>query len=345
MAERVVLHVGTMKSGTSYLQALLFAQQARLADGGVLVPGETWTDQVRAVRQAVSTGPRRPRPAWSGLCDRVAGHRGTAVVSMEYLGPTAPKTAARLVQEIGGRDARVEVVLTARDLNRTIVSMWQETVQNGRSWRWEDYRAAVHRGVPGTGRGVADRTSAVGTFWRQQHLLRMVRDWSEVVGADRVGLVTLPPPGADRSLLPRRFAEAAGLDLDVGAPVPVANESLGLASLLVLRRLNELLDEAGLRFPAGSALRKRVLAKQVLAARRADEPSLGLPVEDWVVEQTAATVGALKQEGVRLVGEWADLDPVAVPGVTPDDVDAAAVADAALAGLAGLVLARSRRTA
>ena len=46
------------------------------------------------------------------------------------------------------------------------------------------------------------------------------------------------------------------------------NESVGAASTLVIRRLNELLNDAGLPFPEGTDLRKGVLAKQVLAARK-----------------------------------------------------------------------------
>ena len=69
----VVLHVGAMKSGTSYLQARLFANQDVLRERGVLVPGETWTHQVargqgrlwrrpREGRSAVAPDGRRDRP-------------------------------------------------------------------------------------------------------------------------------------------------------------------------------------------------------------------------------------------------------------------------------------------
>ena len=132
MAQRVVLHVGTMKSGTSYLQALLFAEKERLARSGVLVPGADWSHQVRAVRQALA--PRRggPRQHWEALVEEVRTASGTAVVSMEFLGPAHPDTIASVVGALGA--AEVRVVVTARDLNRTLVSMWQETIQNGRTW-------------------------------------------------------------------------------------------------------------------------------------------------------------------------------------------------------------------
>jgi hypothetical protein len=333
VARRVVLHVGTMKSGTTYVQASLFAQRERLARAGVLVPGKKWGHQVSAVRQIL--GRRAARPAWQTLVEQVAAHPGDAVVSMEFLGPANEQAARRVVE--GLAPAEVEVVVTARDLNRTLPSMWQETIQNGRTWSWEDYLADARRLAPGRDRGHADRKTAGGTFWRQQHLARIVTDWSRLVGRDRVRLVTLPPPGADPAELGRRFVEASGLPLDPTLPVPSSNESLGLASALVLRRVNEELTAQGLDFPQGQRLRKHVLAKTSLVHLARQEPRLGLPVADWVTEQTDATRATLRADGVQLVGDWADLDPVPVRGVAPEDVDDATVAHAAVTGLTAVL--------
>jgi hypothetical protein len=333
MAERVVLHVGAMKSGTSYLQSLLFADQEGLARQGVLVPGETWGDQVVAVRQVLSQAP--DKSAWSSLVAEVTAHPGPAVVSMEFLGPAGPRKVARVVESF--QDTPVEVVVTARDLNRTIASMWQETVQNGRTWTFDEYVADLRAKRPGQGAGVADRTTPGGTFWRQQHLPRLCRRWSAKVGRERCTLVTVPPPGAPPDELADRFAAAARISFTTTEVPRGSNPSLGLASTLALRRLNELLDERGLAFPTGSHVRKRQLAKEILAARRRGEPTLGLEVAEWVVEQAADTRALLQQDGVKVVGDLTDLTPVAVPGVHPSEVPDSEVAEAALFGLAGLV--------
>ena len=332
MAQRLVLHVGTMKSGTSYLQELLFAEHDRLAAAGVLAPGPADRPN-QAVLQVISG--RQGGEAWDRLTDAVRRHPGDAVLSSELLAPVGDKAAQRVLDGLAAD--RVEVVVTARDLNRVLVSMWQETIQNGRTWKWEEYVAAVRDAAPGRGRGHADKQTAGGTFWRQQHVARIVGDWAARVGAERVALVTLPPSGADRTLLPRRFADATGLPLDPTAPVEGANEALGLASLLMLRELNERLAERGVEFSRATRLRKKVLAKTALADLAGGEPRLGLEVTDWVREQTAATVAALRATGVRLVGDWADLEPVPVPGATPADVDEPAIGRAALAGLVEVV--------
>lgn len=334
-----MLHVGAMKSGTSYLQALLFRNRDRLAAQGCVLPGERWVDQSQAVRQALTTAEALTGARWRALAEQVHAAPDAALVSMEFLGPARRAIVGEIVADLGA--ARTEVVLTVRDLNRSLPSMWQETIQNGRSWTWEDYLADVEAKRPGREDGEWDRRTPGGTFWRQQHVVRMVRRWAEV--ADQVTVVTVPHPGADRALLAGRFGEAAGIELQVPASMPLANESIGLPSLLALRAVNELLSARGLDYPAGDNLRKKVLAKQVLAGRRHEEPGLGLDVTDWVRAQSADTVAALREEGVRLVGEWSDLEPVAVRGAQPRDVPEAEVTAAAIAALAGLVERRIRR--
>ena len=48
VAERVVLHIGAMKSGTSFIQNVLGHNKARLQDAGVLFACERWLRQVAA---------------------------------------------------------------------------------------------------------------------------------------------------------------------------------------------------------------------------------------------------------------------------------------------------------
>ena len=325
----MVLHVGTMKSGTSYLQTLLFEQKAHLAEAGVLVPGKAWGAQASAVRSVISA--RGDHEAWKSLAREVNRHRGDAVVSMEFLGPVADAAAQRVLDSF--TDLEVQVVVTARDLNRTLVSMWQETIQNGRSWTWEQYLSAARDTAPGAKRGGQDKDTAGGTFWRQQHLSRMLGDWAGRVGKDNVTLVTVPPPGAEPSALTERFARATGLPLDPHLPVPRANESLGLASILVLRDLNAALHRRGFDGGDGQALRKRFIAKTALARLAKDEPRLGLEVQDWVRRQTEATTAKIESLGIEVVGDLADLDPVAVKGVQPADVSAEDRARAATVAL------------
>lgn len=331
MASQVILHVGAMKSGTSYLQALLFANQALLGSRGVLVPGATWDDQVRAVQDVLARGASAGDGSWDRLVEQVSRHEGTAVISMESLGPAPDEVIARVL----GEWEHVTVVVTARDLNRSLVSMWQETVQNGRSWTFAEYLTGARDARARPGRRLADRTVAGRTFWRQQNIVRLCRNWSR--SGARVVLLTVPPPAAPRTTLRDRFLDVVGTSAEGMVEPPRGNEAVGASSVQVLRRVNELLDEAGLPSPHGQHVRKTILAKSVLAGRSAAEPRIGLPVAHWVEEHAAVMVGRLRELDVELVGEWSDLTPVAVPGVDPAEVPDAEVAQAACAGLAGLL--------
>jgi hypothetical protein len=336
MAARVTLHVGLMKSGTTFIQGLLFANKERLADRGVLVPGDRWRDQVGAVQDVLR--PADGNGEWANLVAQIATWPGDAVISMEFLGPAKQHRIRRVVSSL--RPARVEVVVTVRDLNRSIVALWQETIQNGRWWTWPEYVEGVHTARPDSPGGTL--TEAGRTFWRQQHAARICSAWGEV--ADACTLVTVPAPGAGPELLAERFGEAAGFPVS-GLQSPArANESIGAASTLALRRMNEILAAQALPFPRGSRLRKNVLAKQVMAGQRHLEPRIGLPVEQWVRDTSRWMTMELSGSGTRLVGSWTDLEPVPVPGVDPSTVSAADVAEAAASGLAGLVAYQINKT-
>lgn len=325
----VVLHVGLMKSGTTFVQTCLFDNKTALAEQGVLVPGEAWGRQASAVKDVLR--PRGDGQEWQDLATEIAEGPGRAVVSMEFLGPARPRAIHRVVESL--RPARVEVVCTVRDLNRNLAALWQETIQNGRWWTWADYLAGAEQARPELGR---EPDSLAGrTFWRQQDAARICESW--LGHADQVTVVTLPHPGAPPRELLERFARAAGFDagpLVLGHP---ANESLGAASALALRSLNESLAESGLEFPAGQQLRKQVIAKRILAERRGLEPRIGLPIAPWVVESSRAMRERLGALPVDLVGSWDDLEPVAVSGVDPVDVPVEEVTQAAIAALAGVV--------
>lgn len=324
MAQRVVLHAGLMKSGTSYLQERLFANQDLLAERGVLVPGGSWRDQVLAVQDVLGRHDAAPkaRGKWATLVQEIRGHDGDAVVSMEFLGPASPGRIAEVVAAVG---SPVVVVLTVRDLGRVVPAMWQERLKNGHTLGWSEYVGGL------TGGGEIARA-----FWRQHGLARIVRNWADVVGVDHVTVVTLPAPGADSDLLWSRFCDAAAIPGDGCAAVSPANASLDVASAMVLRAVNVALRERGEVDDDFQLMLKFRLAKQAMAGRSGGQP-IGFEPPVWLTERSAAMVEKIRESGVRVVGDLAELSPLAVPGADPEEVaadDALAAAVDALCGLA-----------
>jgi hypothetical protein len=336
MSRRLVLHVGAMKSGTSFIQSRLFANKPMLLEErGILVPGMNWLSQVMAARDVLGSGEEQ----WAKMAGKVNAHEGTSVISMEYLGPVRAVVAERVASSFPSH--QIEVVITARDLNRSIAAMWQETVQNGRTWTFAEYLDGIESWRPGHRDPSLSAPESGRTFWRQQNLARIARTWGALAP---VSLVTVPPPGAPRELLWERFCSVLGTPPAGFAPARMDNESVGAASTLVIRRLNEILNDLDLPFPAGTDLRKGLLAKQVLAARKSTEPAIGLPVAPWVAAHAVQLIEGLVEAGVSLVGSWDDLTPVDVPGVDPASVSSELVLDAALAGLAGVLASQIRES-
>lgn len=318
-----------MKSGTSYVQSRLAASGEGLAAHGFFFPGgDRWRKQVTAVIDVLGVK-RRGRATydgkWAELAAEVNERPGTALISMEYLGPTTPELARTIVDSFP--DTRVEVVITARDLARTLVAMWQETTKNARSWTYAEYLAAVEQAAPGPGK----------MFWRQQALARIINRWAEVVGIDAVTLVTLPPPGGRPEVMWERFCEAIRLPVDACAPIPPANESLGAASAAVLRRVNEQLESDDIQWADYSSQVKFGFAKSVLAAHRSAEQPIGLDTPQWVRERAASMRRNVEATGVRVIGTLDDLQPVTVPGVHGDEVSVAEQLDAAIHALTALL--------
>src|SRR3954451_12749015 len=89
MASRVLFHVGLPKTGTTYLQTILWNNTDELRRQGVLLPGESSRQHLWA-SGAVREDPRLERRgaeapyARKRLTDEITEWAGTAVVSQEF---------------------------------------------------------------------------------------------------------------------------------------------------------------------------------------------------------------------------------------------------------------------
>lgn len=333
---RVLLHIGTMKSGTTFVQQVLRHHRDRLTESGVCFPGRPgYAQQIAAVRDVLDLrGPLMPAEvdgAWRALLDEVGRWAGrTTVVSVELLSVASPATARRIVGSFAPAD--VHIVITARDLARVIPSSWQETIQNGLVWTWDEFVASVVS-RPGATTGPADR------FWEQHDLIQLVRRWADVVGPDHIHLVTVPPAPADPDELWRRFCRLLGVEASAypvdAMPMP-PNSSLDRDAVELLRLLNERL-RAQLSLALYARHVKRGLAKRVLV--RLPEPRpvvLAAGDLEWVIERSERVVQGLTSIGVEIVGDVRDLVPTPRGGSGGDQPSDARIAHAATFAAAAL---------
>jgi hypothetical protein len=326
MAKRLFLHVGTPKTGTTYLQSVLWANKQTLRDQGVLLPLDRVRDHFflsnlgRDDEEDVANMPPRGLTAWDRMLDQVRDWQADVLISHELFAMTKTDRAPWIIESLKTVADEVHPVITARDLARQVPAEWQQTIKHGRTHRLREYYELVR----------SEDESIL--FWDAQDLVRQVRMWSQDVPLDRIHLVTVPPAGADDGLLWTRFASVVGIDpSSVEVSVTAPNESLGVVEAELLRRVNEFAPtEAGK--PLRQLMIRQVLAEGVLA-QRPDARRFGPPPEEhaWVVERGTAMVDGLRALRVDVAGDLDELLPSAEPvaGPIPDDVTDAEIAPVA----------------
>lgn len=336
MADPVYVHIGPPKTGTTYLQAVLWANRATLKDQGVLVPGRSAVSQFHAVvdlldRDPTRVGAERTTGSWDAMVDELRAWRGRAVVSHENLGFADAKQAERAKRSLDAE--QIHIIFTAREFSRIVPAMWQERLKNRADDTWRDYLAALG------GSGAWNP----GGFWHQNTGAGLLA-WAAGLPADHIHIVTVPPSGAPPTLLWERFASVIGVDPSAcTTDIPRSNESLGVVETAFLRRFNAAATDLG--WEAYRAHVKHYLAPEVLAQRAASARlSAGRSEIETLAERAHQLIDTIRTRGFDVVG---DLDDLALPAAEPpeerasdriiDDVGDAEVLAVALDAVAGLV--------
>jgi len=332
---RVLLHIGGPKTGTSFLQAVLWQQRDLALEQGLLLPLTGVPDHYRAYLELSGQADwmgvdGSVEGSWGRLLDAIADHPADSLVSTEFLVHATAEHAARAVRDLTALGREVHVVITARDLARFLPSQWQETIKSTRTWTFDDFLEQTREG-----------TTSAGSFQRRLWSYPdWAATWAEVVGAERVHLVTVPPADAPRAQLWERFASVLGLEADrFSLDLPRANDSLGAEQAELLRRVNVAL-EGRLTWPAPyKATVKRGLGRSILARRPGAAITVPAAQLPWVRAEAAAMVDALAASGVDVVGDLGDLlVPDDEPGDQPAAPTDAQVVDEAVAALAELLV-------
>jgi hypothetical protein len=303
MPRRVFLHVGSPKTGTTFLQDLLWSQRERALEQGLLLPMSSLGDHLRAALdlrgdRGYVPDPDRIPGAWKSLVDEAVQWPGDVLVSHELFAPTPEPAARGAVAELSNA-AEVHVVVTARDLARQLPAHWQENIKARGTESFAEFMATV--------REDGERKS---WFWQVQDYPAILERWGGDLPREQVHVVTLPPAGGPSHVLWERFASLVGLDptsFDLGGPR--RNESLGAQQIELLRRINNTLGERLSRPGPYPSVVKGLLAHQVLASQRGARLALNDTDSMFAVECSRSLVERLRAGGVNVIGDLSELVP------------------------------------
>ncbi len=330
MARTVFFHVGLPKTGTTYLQTLMWDNREELARQGVLLPGHSvrqhlWASGV--VTEDPHLDRRGPEAAlaWDALVAEINAWPGTAVVSHEFFAAASAEQAARAGAALRG--AEVHVVVTARDTLSLVTARWQEFVKNGST-------------VPIDGYPTREEARPHDEWdWGTLDLADVLRRWGSAAPRERVHVLTLPRPDEPRETLWLRFATLLGVDpASVAASGGGQNESLGVVEVELLRRVNADLEGFGSAQDRGNWIRG-YLAQGKLVPRGGEK---FWPSDERVAELCARgtrIAEEVAEAGYDVIGDVADLrPPVDVPRRRhPDSVTEAELLEAATGVIAAMM--------
>jgi hypothetical protein len=342
MTERVYLHVGAPKSGTTYLQQVLEKNRSVLAEAGVLVVGDRHLDRIHAamvVREdpRLESLPEKASTSWERLVRQIRDWRGeVAILSYELFAGASAEQAAAALGDLDGLE--VHVVITARDLGRSVPSAWQERLKFALTTPLEQWKPRPAKAGARTEWG-----------WRTMDPAGVAARWGATLPPERVHVVTVPRETGDGQELWRRFAAACGIDAvsPRGALDPVvdrANESLGLVAAELLRRVNEHVREPITGNREQALWLRDTLAHGILVDL-GREP-IGLTDEQFADagKRARRAVAALTEAGYDVQGDLDDLTATRLDARTPGEADEAELLDAAVETIFRLLLLVRERT-
>ena len=327
MSRTVYFHVGLPKTGTTYLQTLLWANHEELGRQGVLLPGTSVREHLWA-SGAVREDPRLARRteaaigAWDRLVAETNAWPGTAVISHEFFAAASADQAKRAMDALDGAD--VHVVVTARDTVSLVTARWQEWIKNGAT-------------TPVDGYPRREETSPQNEWdWGSLDLADVLDRWGASLPRDHVHVITLPKPSEPRDTLWQRFSELVGIDpTRCDTSGTEANQSLGVVEVELLRRVNADLVDFSTAIDRGNWIRG-YLAQGKLVPRKGEK---FWPSPDRVVELRARgerIVDRVEAAGYDVIGDLADLR---TPSDLPDRRHPDSVTDTELLTSATLTIA------
>jgi hypothetical protein len=277
-------------------------------------------------RQHPTLGEAPSTHHWKRLVSEVRAAKEPRIfISSEFFAGADDAQAARIIKELGGD--RVHVALTLRPVSRILASRWQQNVQEGARYSFDQWLHWVFE-QPGEGKGA--------TFWSRQRHDHLAARWASIVGPERLSVVMVDEQ--NKSAIFQAFE--ALLHLRAGTLEPqndTANRSMTTEEIELVRSLNAQFTEAEITRPL---LYKMVTRGAALYMKgrtigpnepKQQTPSWAVNRADLIGWESAAAIRAL---GVQVIGNLDALGGATPQGESTAQIPPLATATADVSGAA-----------
>ena len=236
-----VVHIGPPKTATTAVQGAFWAAREDVARQGVDYPGRSRHSAAAAIaalgRPGMFSDSDQPATKrWDTLRGEIVGSTLPRVVlSSEFLADATSDQIGPLLDQV--RRANVHVVITLRPLVRIVPSHWQQSIQSGVRWSYDQW---LHAMLDDDGNRALNPS-----FWHRHRHDQLVARWAEVVGPENVTAIVLDSKNPD--LVLTSFERIVGLAAGtLVAPEDLTNRSLTWPEVEALRAFNSSLIDTGL---------------------------------------------------------------------------------------------------
>ncbi len=323
------LHIGLPKTGTTYLQQVVWSNRDALRAAGVFLPGfghreHLWAALDLQERPRLERRHKDAPGAWQRLVAEAAAQPADVLLTHEFFCGASADQAARAVASFP--DAEVHLVVTARDAASVVSAGWQESVKNGSTVDLD----SVMDGKAAGGPEFSMRT------W---DLAGVLERWTRDVPSERVHVLMMPGRSEAPDLHWRHFAQTLGVDPEAfDVPTETVNPALGIVQIETLRLVNR-------HLPPYSAHDRGVwirgyLAEDLLARQPRER---GGPPEKYAerfADLDRAAAALIFERGFHVLGDLTALAPRARAtgeGREPESVTAEEILESATRLVADIV--------
>ena len=315
-ANSIMLHIGAHKTGTTSLQAALFAASKHLEEQGVINlvsdGDETANPAARAVQRlpsSGSTGAPVDYAVWTRLVDQAKAHPNQLVsISAEAFAVSESLVIKTIVKDLGLD--RLQVAITLRPLGKILPSQWQQDLHGAwLSLEFEEWLRETLKEVKPIKQ--IGPLQVPHQFWFRHRHDALLRRWIDAVGSDRITLVVADDQR--KSSLLEHFEKLLSLSAGTLSSTGITrNQSMTLPEMQIMQRYGELLEssELGKKIVAQSRYHKALRILRKIRPENLNDARLVIPLwsYDRVSQIQHEMVLRMQASGVAVIGSLDQLN-------------------------------------